>query len=705
MDDTLKAMISPGSVAVIGASEGTDRFGGRVVHYLKKHGFRGRILPVNPRHAVLQGLPCFATIKDADVVPDVAVLAVPAKALLGVKAAILITGMLDEVDSEGENLQDRVLQAAAAGGMRILGPNCLGILNAVDHVALTPSLAMELPALKAGAVGIVSQSGALMGTMIAKGTDFGVGFSRCISVGNQSDLDLCDFFSHLIEDEATRAICLYIEGLKDSKRFFEIARAAHAAGKPVLAVKTGKSSEGAAIGQSHTGSLAGSYDAFVAACRANGVVVAEDPYVMVQAADLLVRLPQVATVPKGVGAIGSSGGSTANFADKLVGGRLRLPQVSAATRRRLEEWIPPADAHIPIDTGAFRGGTSKDGIIGVMEAMLGDDDVSAVVYLMTTSPKMADYAALVPDLVRRTGKPIVFALLAGNMAEKVRAVLREADLPCLENLTDALSALELVFEVARFRSEGLAPPPVRHFAQPMPADVPVGQLTESEAKSLIAAYGIATAREIRVRDASRLQEVEIPFLPAVVKGVSRNILHKSEANIVRIGMKTGSEVRAACADVFRILADKDPSGAEGVSVQEMVIGEAEIFLGARYDPEYGPLVTVGYGGIFVEVLRDVAVAPAPVDPQQAKRMIMGLKLWPLLNGARGRPVTDVDAAADALSRLSWLAADLQERLVEIDVNPVIVKARGQGAVAVDAAAVIGGGVDAMRHAPRAELAA
>jgi acetyl-CoA synthetase (ADP-forming) len=301
---------------------------------------------------------------------------------------------------------------------------------------------------------------------------------------------------------------------------------------------------------------------------------------------------------------------------------------------------------------------------------------------------MADYAALVPDIIGRSGKPVVFTLLAGSMAEGVRKVLREAELPCMENLSDTLSALELVLEVAKHRAEGLTGAPTRHFDRPPPSSLPVGALNESEAKALIATYGIATAKEIRILKATELAGLDLLFLPAVVKGVSRNILHKSEANLVRVGLGTELEVRSACAEIFGLLRDKDPSGGEGVSIQEMVTGEAELFMGARHDPEYGPIVTVGYGGIFVEVLRDVAIAPAPVTPEQAGRMIRSLKLWPLLNGARGRPIADAEAAADALSRLSWLAADLGARLAEIDVNPLIVKTRGNGAVAVDAAAVV-----------------
>ncbi|SFU19649.1 acetate--CoA ligase family protein [Mesorhizobium sp. YR577] len=697
MQAALKSMMSPRSIAVIGASQGVDKFGGRVVHYLQKHGYSGAIYPINLKATEIRGIRAYPSVKDIGAVPDVAVMAVPAKALLeqiehcaeiGVKSVILITGMLDEVDSTGDNLQDRVLRTAAAAGMRLLGPNCLGLVNFVDKIAMTPSLAMETPAVKAGGVGIVSQSGALMGTMIARGTDFGVGFSRCVSVGNQSDLELSDFFEYLVDDDATNAICLYVEGLKDTRRFFEIARRAHAACKPVLAVKAGRSAAGAAIGQSHTGSLAGSYDGFVAACTASGIVVAADPYVMTLAADLLVRLPRMPANPGGIAAISSSGGSTANFADQIVDRALRLPSASAETKRKLEEWMPAEDAHIPVDTGAFRGGTSKEGIVKVLEAMLADDDVAAVVYAMTTSPRMSEYAAMVPEIAARMGKPIVFSMLAGGMGAPVCKTLRDLDYPYTENLADTFSALELLTKVARAMATPLPPMQLEGTAPQPPQDLPTGQVTESEAKRLIAAFGIRPAGEIRIRHASGMAGLSGVALPAVVKGVSRNILHKSEANIVRVGLKTEDAVREAAEDIFAILAEKDPEGAEGVVIQEMVVGEVELFLGARFDPEFGPLVAVGFGGIFVEILRDVAIATAPVTPEAAKRMIMSLKLWPLLDGARGRAPADVDAAAEAVSRLSRLADQLGERLVEIDINPLIVKKRGEGAVAVDAAAVI-----------------
>lgn len=697
MRTALESMVSPKSIAVIGASQGVDKFGGRVVHYLKKHGFAGAIYPINLKSTEIQGLRAYPSVTDIDAIPDVAVIAVPAKALLeqvehcataGLKSVILITGMLDEVDSSGDSLQDRVLRTAATAGMRVLGPNCLGLVNAIDKIAMTSSLAMESPVIKAGGVGIVSQSGALMGTMIARGADSGLGFSRCVSVGNQADLELSDFFEYLVEDDQTKAICLYIEGLKDTKRFFEVAQRAHAVGKPVLAVKAGRSAAGAAIGQSHTGSLAGSYDGFVAACAAHGIVVAKDPYVMTLAADLLVRLPHMPANLGGIAAIGSSGGSTANFADQIMDRMLRLPKVSAETKAKLEEWMPPEDAHIPIDTGAFRGGTSKEGIIKVLEAMLADDDVAAVVYAMTTSPRMSEYAAIVPDISKRMGKPIVFAMLAGGMGAPVVHTMRDLDYPYTENLADTFSVLELLTEAARLMAKPLPPRALDGAAPTVPVDIPTGQLTESEAKRLIAAFGIRTAGEVRIADRQGLRTLEGIVLPSVVKGVSRNILHKSEANIVRVGLETTEAVRQAAEDIFRILADKDPEGAQGVVVQEMVTGEAELFLGARCDPEFGPLVAVGFGGIFVEILRDVRIACAPVTPEAAKRMIMSLKLWPLLDGARGRTKADVDAAAEAVSRLSRLAAAMGDRLSEIDINPLIVKKQGEGAVAVDAAAVI-----------------
>lgn len=296
----LSRLLRPRSVAIVGASDSLDKFGGRILANVQRHGFPGRLLPINPKRAEVRGLPAWPDIAEAPGPVDLAVIAVPGSQLLetvgaaacaGVGACVVITAQLAEFDAQGQALQDEVVALARAHGMRLLGPNCMGLISPAASLALSSTLTLQhAPALRRGGVGFVSQSGALMGTLFVIGDDHAVGFSHMVSIGNQADLELCDFLEALIEDENTRVICLYVEALKSPRRFVELARLARAAGKPVLAVKAGRTEVGASAARSHTASLAGSYEAFVAACESAGVLVFDEPEGMIVAAGVFDRL-------------------------------------------------------------------------------------------------------------------------------------------------------------------------------------------------------------------------------------------------------------------------------------------------------------------------------------------------------------------------------------------------------------------------------
>lgn len=698
---SLPQIVAPRSIAVIGASDDVGKFGGRAIHYLMKHGFDGMLVPINPRRPTIRGLRAYPKVSACPERMDVAILAVPASSLLeqvedcaaaGVGACILITGKLAEADAAGAALQDRVVQVARHAGMRLVGPNCLGIVNPVDRIALTSSLAMERDALRAGGIGIVSQSGALMGTLISRAMDYGAGFSRCISVGNQADLDLCDFFEYLVDDPATKAICLYVEGVPDGARFLEIGRRARAAGKPVLVVKVGRSEAGARSARSHTASLAGSYPSFVAASSLVGMVMMDDPTSMVLAADALLRLPRLAAPGRGIAAIASSGGSTANLADQLERAGLLLPTVSAATRAVMEDWMLPAHVSIPVDSGSFTNGPSREGIEAILRAFMADPAIGAVVYPMTTQPGMAESAAMLPVVAREGGKPILFVMTAGDVGNEARARLMAEGFPYYDRISDVLAILRALDDEAAARATTGAPVPVRPTgAGPVASShAGAGALTEPEVKRLVSAYGVRVAQEALARTADDAigAAARIGY-PVVLKGVSRAVVHKSDAGLVRVGLADAAALREAFAAVQAILDRIAPGANEGCVVQEMLRGEAELILGTQYDPDFGPMVLVGFGGILVEVLKDVQLAPAPVSHATAGAMLRKLAFWPVLQGVRGRPALDFEAGADALVRLSWLAADLGARLVELDINPLIVRASGGGAVAADARATLG----------------
>ncbi len=684
-------IVAPRSVAVVGASDDVGKFGGRVIHYLLKHGFPGRILPINPNRAMIRGLPAFPRVSAAPEPPDVAILAVPAPLLeaqvadcaaAGVGACIVITGKLAEAGPAGAALQERVLGIARAARMRLVGPNCLGIFNPVDRAMLSSSLALEEDDYSPGGIGMVSQSGALMGTLLSFGHHHGARFSRCVSVGNQADLGLEDFLDFLVADDATRAIALYIEGLRDPRRFRALLRAARAAGKPVFIVKAGRSEAGAAAARSHTASLAGAFAAFEAVCRSEGAVVMPDPQAMVLAADAALRLPPLPASGLGIAPIASSGGSTVTFADMLPGQGLRLARMSEATRAVLARWMPESHIHLPVDTGSFHEGTSGDGLAECIRAFMDDPDVGAVAVPMTTQPDMAGRAALLPPLARDGGKPLFYVMSAGAVGDVSRAAMRAADFPFFDRVSDALAVMLALDAAAAGR--GVPADPLRPPGMVAAPPLPIGALTEGEAKRLVASCGIAITRETAARSADEaVAAAEAIGYPVVLKGVSRAVVHKSDAGLVRLDLRDGAALRAAFTEVSERLGPD----AEGCVVQEYARGEAELFLGATHDPQFGPMVLVGAGGVLVEVLQDIRMAPAPLSRAQARAMIGALRIAPVLDGLRGRPA-DTDAAAAALERLSWLAAELGPRLVTLDINPLVLRAAGQGAIAVDARAIL-----------------
>ena len=689
-------IVAPRSVAVVGASEDVGKFGGRVIHYLLKHGFPGRILPINPNRATIRGLAAFPRVSAAPEPPDVAILAVPAASLeaqvadcaaAGVGACIIITGKLAEAGPEGAALQDRVLAIARGAGMRLVGPNCLGIFNPVGRAMLSSSLALEEEDYAPGAIGLISQSGALMGTLLSFGRHHGARFSCCVSVGNQADLGLEDFLEHLVADAATRVIGLYIEGLREPARFRALLLAARAAGKPVFIVKAGRSEAGALAARSHTASLAGAFPAFEAVCRDAGAVVMDDPQAMVLACDAAVRLPPWPAPGLGLAPIASSGSSTVTFADMMPGAGLRIARMAPATRAVLGRWMPESHVALPVDTGSFHEGTSGDGLAECIRAFMADPDVGAVVVPMTTQPDMAGRTALFPPLARQGGKPLLYLMTAGAVGDASRDVMRAADFPFFDRMADALSVAHALDAAAAGRVARAAPS--RPDQAGPPPRLPAGALTEGEAKRLLAAYGLPVTREAPAATADEaVAAARAIGFPVVLKGVSRAVVHKSDLGLVRLNLRDEAALRAAFADVAAALEQAAPGAAEGCVVQEMARGEAELFLGATHDAQFGPMVIVGAGGILVEFLQDVRMAPAPVSATTARAMIEGLRVAPLLHGLRGRPPADIDAAAAALMRLSFLAADLGPRLVELDVNPLILRAAGQGAIAVDARATL-----------------
>ncbi|MGE0716488.1 MAG: acetate--CoA ligase family protein [Alphaproteobacteria bacterium] len=686
-------ILDPRSVAVFGASDNTDKFGGRIIYYLTRHGFPGRVLPINPNRATVRGLPAYPSIGAAPGPVDVAILAVPPKALLdavaecaaaGVGACVIMTtGFAETGDEAGAERQRRLVEIARSSGMRIVGPNCMGLIAPRARMALTSSLVLEIDAIRQGRVGLISQSGALMVSIFSRAHDAGIGFSACVSLGNQSDIEICDVFDWMIDDPGTDAICLYVEGLVDGPRFFRAAARARAAGKPVLLVKTGRTEEGVRAARSHTASLAGSYKVFEAACRAAGVLLTDDPDGMVRAADLIRRWPHPPGT--GIGVLSPSGGGSGIGIDRVSEAGLRVARLNAETKGKLLELLLPPQADNPIDLGGRRSGDSV-GVAGACAAtMAADPDVGLMFIVLTTVPFYEATTKALAEAALASGKPLVLSVTPGTAADGPRRVLREIGCPYFDTIDDGLRALGLLTQ----RHAALHVP----VAEPRPAALPpagpppaAGRLTEPEAKALAARYGVTVTREWLATSAdAAVAAAEAIGYPVVLKGVARALVHKSDKGVVRLGLADAAAVRAAWDDVAAILrTDPDAGAFEGCLVQEMARGEAEMIVGIRRDPQFGPVVVAGMGGVLVEVAGDIEVAPAPLSRAEATAMLRRLRFWPVLEGVRGRPALDTDALADAMVALSWLAVDLGNRLVDLEMNPVFVRAAGKGIVAVDA---------------------
>jgi acyl-CoA synthetase (NDP forming) len=695
---SVERLLHPQSVAVFGASEDLGKFGGRIIHFLTRHGFGGTVYPINLHRAEIAGHKAYPRISEVPKAPDVAIIAVPAARLLdtvreaadvGVGCCVIISTGFAEASERGAAQQAELVELAAKSGMRIVGPNCLGLIVPHHRMALCSSVVLNTESLGDGFIGLVSQSAGLMVSVFDRSKTDGIGLRYAISVGNQSDLETCDFLEFMIDDPQTKAICVYIEGVLDASRFRHAARACRSAGKPLLAIKTGRTEAGVVAAKSHTASLAGSWPAFEAVCHEEGVVLARDPDDMMRAAHLLASYR--GTRPGGrVGVLSSTGGGASTASDRIVEVGLRLAPLTEVTRDELASMLLPPQVRNPVDLGGRAVPQDVEIAGDCTRVLFADPNVDYGLAFLMSMPFYLKRTMAVAEAALASGKPVAIVCTPGAAADPARAELRKLGLIVYDSFEQALRVLSLVADHDRLRAAA-APLPVRPTQLPgrdAIAAIAAGAQTESEVKRLLGEYGISVAREINATTAEGAADAaEQLGFPVVVKVISRSIVHKSDVGGVRVGLTDRASLLAAVRDIEQSVMRAVPGAhIEGYSVQEMVRGEAELIVGVRRDEQFGPVVIVGLGGIAVEILNDVAIATAPVAAQRVHQLLATLRTAPLFRGARGRAPLDVDAIAAAVERVSWLATDLGTRLIDLEVNPLIVRAQGGGVVAVDARA-------------------
>lgn len=698
-DPFITATLSPKSIAVVGASTQPGKIGYTVVKNLVDSRYEGKVYPINPTAKDICGFRAYKSVLDVPGPIDAAAIVVPAKftpqvleecGQKGVKGLIIITSGFSEVGNKP--LEAELVTIARNYGMRILGPNIVGTLSNTDK--MNASFAPFLPL--AGTASLVSQSGALLIALDAATFTRGVGCDKLISIGNMSDISISDTIDWLDADEATTCISLYIEGLKDGRKFIESGRAAH---KPIIALKSGISAHGAAAAASHTGSLAGAAKIYGAAFKQAGVVQAAD------LDNLFDRTLALSLQPPMQGdnlvIITNGGGVGVLATDSAEQWGLPLhfapPELQAELKKCMPEF---GSAKNPVD---LTGMAPAEWYVASIRCALLNPwvDGLVVLYCETSLTDPRDIAKGIYQAVLAAGvkdKPVAVSFVGGEHSQEASRWLVENGIPAFNAPDLAVNVMAALREYARIRNSMAAgfsgyldiePEAARNIIASVRAEGRLA-MTESEAKNVFSAYGlpVAATHLARTEDEAVDMAKRIGF-PVVMKIMSPEIVHKSDAGGVKVNLKTEAAVREAYHAILKNAnAYNSRANIHGVAVQEMAPWGTEVIVGAVNDPTFGPTVMFGMGGIFVEVLKDVTFRVAPISVDEALEMMGEIRAAPILAGVRGEAERDRKALADVLSRYSQLMSDLADEIAESDANPVLVYEKGQGVKLVDARIIL-----------------
>lgn len=684
---------------MIGASTDPARIGGQPIRLLTEYGFQGKVYPVNPKYTEIRGLTCYP---DAGAVPkpcDVALIAVSGHLVpgaieqcgkAGIPYAVILSAGFGEAGEAGLALNEKLLAAVEVSGVRVVGPNCLGVMNLDAHFRLGFGGTLQLKTLRAGPIAMVTQSGGFGFGAVAIACYHGLGFNHVISTGNETDLTALDWMEHLIERPDVEILTAFLEGTTEGRRLRRLGARALELGKPVLIWKVGNSDVGSRAATSHTARLTADYALFRTAFREGGFIEVHDIDDLVD----FCKAFRGKKLPRGnrVGVMTLSGGAGVLLADRCVSRGLTLPKLADATRERLRGIVVAyASIENPIDTTANGYNDNFASYTNALREVLADPNIDQIVARAPRGSVAQAWAEGLVDMLRDVDKPLI--LNWPTAPDDNGATLRwleEHGVPCIlapGRAVDALAALHefaqkrRAFDAqrARGRQRAIAPQQLE-----LPA---AGTLGEHASKSLLKAYGIAVTEE-RLLAPAAIEALTVPPLPfpLAVKIESADIPHKTEAGVIRLHIDSLDALKQAAREVLAAAKQYKPDARiAGILIQQMAAGE-EVILGAVNDPHFGPVIAVGLGGVFTEILHDVTHRYAPFDTATAMAMIHEIKGIRLLQGYRGKPPCNLDALADALSRLSLLAADHADRIAEIDINPLFVHA--SGVIAADALVVL-----------------
>ena len=691
----LEGFFNPKSIAIVGASHKKGKVGYEILTNMIKAGFEGEIFPVNNKVETIEGLKCYPDLKSIGKIPQLVVVVIPAPAVpaimqdcakIGVKSVIIITAGFKEVGKEGAEIEKQVVRIAKQAGIRVIGPNCLGVIAPANKV--NASFGGELP--KAGAIGYISQSGALLAAILDMANANGIGFSKLVSIGNKADVDELDVIRAFAEDNETKVIAGYLESINNGNAFVRLAEQI-SGDKPLLLVKAGVTSAGAKAASSHTGSLAGSETAYECVFERAGIIRCTSIQQQFDFAQAFAYQP----LPSGpnVAVITNAGGPGIMAADAIEQQGLTFAKLSEDTVKKLASYLPAAaNLYNPIDV---LGDALADRYEFALSAVLDDPKVDIVLVLLTPqamTEAVPTAQAIVKIAKQKQGKPVLACFLGATKVKSAVKILREGGIPQYESPEFAVATIKAMhdrvrwlrrpkrivklFPVNRRKVEAIIE---RHLRQQM------REIGEADSKEILEAYGFVTPRGSIATTAEQAANIASQIgYPVVMKIWSPDIIHKSDVGGVKLGLRNEQEVMDAF-DLMMYRVSKKMPNAEilGVLVQEMCKKGKEVILGMHRDPHFGPLMMFGMGGIMVEVMKDVSFYLAPLTEEEAKQMLMSTRTYQILKGVRGQESVDIEAIAEGLQRLSQLVTEFPE-IKEMDINPYMVGPEGTVPVAVDA---------------------
>jgi acetyltransferase len=689
------SFFNPKSVAIVGASRSKGKVGYEILANMIGAGYEGEIFPVNPRTDKIEGLRCYPDLRSIEQVPELVVIIVPAKivpavmrqcARIGVKSVIIITGGFKEVGKEGRDLEEQVVQIAKRAGIRIVGPNCLGVIAPANK--LNASFSGDLPAI--GVTGYLSQSGALLAAVIDMANAHGIGFSKLVSVGNKADVDELDVIRALGEDPDTKVIAGYLESITDGNAFVNQAEAiSHQ--KPILLMKPGGTRAGAKAASSHTGSLAGDDTAYECVFERAGIIRCDSLKSQVDYIQAFANQPL--PVGTNIAVISNAGGAGIMAADAIERQGLTFAELSYDTIAKLATNLPPAASlHNPVDVLCD---ALADRYEFALSVALDDPNVDIALVLLTPQA-MTDPTATAKGVVKiaqqRTEKLILACFLGASKMEEGTRILREGKIPCYDSPETAVKTIKVMTDYVRWRCRPkriveLFRVNRRRAETTIEKHIRQGtcQIGEFESKEILEAYGFTIPKASIATTAEQAANIarQLGF-PVVLKIWSPQIVHKTDVGGVRLGLGSPEEVMDAFdLMIYRISRKLPDVDILGVLVQEMVQRGKEVILGMKREPHFGPLMMFGMGGIMVEVLQEVSFYLAPLTAEEAKKMLVGTKTYQMLKGVRGQEGVDIDTIAEGLQRLSQLATEFPQ-IQEVDINPYVVGPKGTIPIAVDA---------------------